>query len=228
MARGATWPVWPLPSSYDAARRVRRSALRLRATSKPATRRRSPSQRAGARRILWRALGADAHRHDQNTHTNGTPVSRILPARIVLPFPLNNRQALDRTGRSGLVAARPAGIPAARPAPRPTRRAQFPHPPAAPFPRTPLPCDPPVIASIGGRGSPRDTAQWGGCGAPKRHGARPSGIVPLVEATTPHSVCPPLGLCSPDYGGAARWHGGGPAPGRARGPAMLLQGGSAP
>jgi len=57
---------------------VPRSALH--ATPHPSLMRRSPSQRAGARRILWRALSAVAKRHDQNNHKNGTPVSR-QPAR---------------------------------------------------------------------------------------------------------------------------------------------------
>ncbi|MEI6210630.1 MAG: hypothetical protein WCR06_03285 [bacterium] len=49
---------------------------------------------------------------------------------------------------------------------------------------------------------------------------------PVVALRVPEIF--PLGPLPPGPRGAARWHGGGPAPRRARGPAMLRQGGFAP
>ena len=76
-----------------------------------------------------------------------------------------------------------SGHPGTSPGARP---ATTPHPPAAPSPRAPHPCDPPAIESVGGKGlAARDTARSGGVRRPLLLWAAARIRVLLPERETP-------------------------------------------
>jgi len=198
---------------------VPRSALH--ATPHPSLMRRSPSQRAGARRILWRALSAVAHRHDQNTHKNNRlPHPRRRLARL-RHSPAFSRCPAQPTSAGPYRALRPCRCPTRRntggPASTKTYAAgTFPHPPAAPFPRAPYPCDPPRYCIHRGKGLAARYRAVGGCGGRSHHGRPPFGDCALGGGDYATFRFAPMRLSPPSPWGAGALPGRRPeAPARA-------------